>query len=265
MEITGFQTPCSQELKTKIDEINRIIPKCLLLVSLSGEYLVDKRYHIQVNKIRKLMIDSWEFGYNAASTINSSEWLICEKCLKKGRKSHFEKEECAVCKNSRKKISKINPKSIRTMKFNIINDIRHYIFYYCRFLDFMSRLTEQIKNNEHIRKEYLSYFKGHEEQILKSEHSYLKQPSYYMCHYDTANPSKRKTCSLTKNDILNVKINDNEYNKLIMDAVEKKPIDKGPERLMAILDKYRYPKEFALEKTFIDFMKISLKKSDNKK
>ncbi len=167
--------------------------------------------------------------------------------------------KCSNCNNSRKAISKINPKSIQTMKYNIINDIKFYEDYYYTFLGFMSGLTNLIKNDEYIKECYLSNFKKYEEQIINSSHSYLKEYTYYMCHYDTINPSKKKTCSLCKTDIINIIINDDEYRKLISDVIEKRSNYQTAQNLKEILYKYNFPEEFALQKTYTDYLKSKLK------
>jgi hypothetical protein len=143
------------------------------------------------------------------------------------------------------------------MKYNIINDIKYYMFHYSKFLEFMSEVAEQIKNDEDTKSCYLSNFKKYEEQVINSEYSYLKKYDYYMHHYD--NPSKKKICSLTKDDILKIIIIDDEYTKIIRHGIETKGFSHEGEKLIEILDKYNYPKEFALGKTAIDFIRTSLK------
>jgi hypothetical protein len=92
MEHYMYPEPYSLESKIEMDEFNKTISKCLLFINLFSEYLVDNGYHIPVTEIWKLMIDSTNFGYNAASTKNSYTCQICTKCIENGRVSPFEKE-----------------------------------------------------------------------------------------------------------------------------------------------------------------------------
>ena len=191
--------------------------------------------------------------------MNSTNWLFCMKCLEKGNKVWMVKGNCPVCNYSKKKIAKLTPKAIQTTKYNFVNDMLFYKHYYPLLLEFMSIITTLTKNENYTRNFYLSVFKDQEEQFISSSYSYLKKFHYYMSHYDKVNYSKKKTCSLNEIDIMNITINDNEYKKIIIDALHKKVTFRDAEKVMEILDRYNYPKEYAIEKTFMDIMKVSMK------
>ena len=87
------------------------------------------------------------------------------------------------------------------MTHNAIVGTKFYKIHYPRFLGFMSEITEQIRNNDAIRTEYLACFKKYEEQIRKSEYSYLKKKSYRMIHYDKTERYKRKVCPVNADEI----------------------------------------------------------------
>jgi hypothetical protein len=165
----------SKKIATEMEKNEEKIARCLLFINLFSEYLVDNRYHIPIEKISQLMKDSVEYGLNATSTKNSFDWLICKKCFDKERLSLFENGKCPKCNNTKKIVSRLDPKTIQKMMNDVGNEIRCYMTHYMRFLGFMSEITNQIKNYEIIRMDYLSLFKKHAIQIMKSEKKYLKK------------------------------------------------------------------------------------------
>jgi hypothetical protein len=183
------------------------------------------------------------------------------KCLEKGNEVLIAKrKKCPVCNYSRKKIAKLNPKSIQTAKYNFVNDDLFYEFYYPLLSEFMNIITNLSKNEEYTRNFYISIFKEQEKQFINSRYSYLKKSHYYMKHYVKVNHPEKKTCSLTQTDMLKIEINDEEYKKkTIINAILKKSDPLDPEKLLEILDKYNYPKELAIAKTDIDFMYASVR------
>jgi hypothetical protein len=87
-----------------------------------------------------------------------------------------------------------------------------------------------------------------------------------MCHYDKNNDSKKKTCSLTPNYILGIIINDDTYKKILYNVIENRYDLEEREYLMEILlNKYKFPIEFAIQKALQDIKEIinSKKVKDN--
>jgi hypothetical protein len=242
----------SKKITTEIEKDGEKIARGLLFVNLFSEYLVDKRYHIPIEKISQLMIDSVEYGLNAASTKNSFDWLICKKCFDNRRLSLFEDGKCSKCNNTKKIVSRLDPRTIKKMMKDIGNEMRCYKTHYMSFLGFMSEITNQIKNNEIIRMDYLSLFKKYAIQIMKSEKKYLNKNYYCMIHSDNGKENKKSSCMLTEDDILNIQTYDDKYIKTIVDYIEKKGSIDVYKELIDILSSYNYPNEFIGKKAYKD-------------
>ena len=136
------------------------------------------------------------------------------------------------------------------MESDINDKFKYFESNYYLFKDFMDWLSDKIKNNDKIRDYYITTFKKYKEQISNTEYNYLKEDRYEMRHSDHSKP----TCSLKNEDVLNIRVNDKEYNKIIIDALEKREGFKGPHRLIEILKEYNYPIELAELKASIDFI-----------
>jgi hypothetical protein len=132
-----------------------VFAQCIMIPYCYIENIVDKRYHIPVHKIPKYIRDSFDHDIRGASTKNSMNWLICINCFENGRKSSFKNGKCPVCGNTKKRISRIDPKSIKNLRYNIINDILFYYRYYYTLLVHMSEITDLIKNHSEVREKFI--------------------------------------------------------------------------------------------------------------
>jgi hypothetical protein len=237
----------------------RELAKCLVISHSIIEYMVNNKHHIQIHKIPKLIIDSQTSGYRGAATKNSENWLWCSKCIQKGIKSLFVNGMCPKCKNTKRRVSKIDFKSIQTLKYNVVNDMIFFLFYRREFDVFMNNLRDLIINDPDVNAQYLNFFEKYQKQVTNSESSYLKKYDFKMCHYDTSNPSNKKSHSLTEEEILNSKIIDQEYLSEIHVLVANPSIE-GLIRTTILLRRYNFPKEYIQEKILFDIsrMEISL-------
>lgn len=255
-ELESYNRRNSPSDTTTIKFPEEEIAQCLMIAHSIIEYMVNKKYRIQIHEIPKLILDSG-FGYRAAATKNSKNWLWCSKCMRKGTRSIFVNEKCPRCKNSRKKVSKIDFNSIRTMKYNVISELVFMQDHRSVFIAFMNSLSYVIKNEPDVNHQYISYFKKYENQIFNSESSYLKKYNFRMCHYNSENSSKKKSHSLTEKEILDSNLIDREYLKEIHSFL-KNPSGEGIIRINRILYKYNYPKEFIREKILNDVLRMQI-------
>ncbi|MBA3283652.1 MAG: hypothetical protein H0U27_01150, partial [Nitrosopumilus sp.] len=215
IEDFGSQDTDFQNVQNEMKSNSFIFSQCIMIPYCYIENILDKRYHIPVHKIQKFIRDSFDHGIRGASTKNSKNWLICVNCLGNGRKSLFINGKCPVCGNTKKRISRIDPKSIENIRYHVINDMLFYYRFYHTMLINMSDITDLIKNQSGLRESYLFNFKKYEIQVIDSESSYLKTHNYLLCHYNKERKSKKISHSLNELDILNTRIIDNDYFRVL--------------------------------------------------
>jgi hypothetical protein len=252
MENTPLPQSFSNDFTNTNTKNSQCIATCLIIPHYYTESALNNKYHISEFNISKIITDSFNYGNRAASTKNSKNWLICVNCLENRQSSMIKKGKCPVCGNNRKKIVKIDPSLIGQMKYNLVNDIRFYYFYFPMLIRFMSVVTDFLKNDPVIRGDYLDRFKSYENQIIYSKSTYLRRNTYQMRHYDTTNASNKKSHTLTESELLNTKVIDNDYiNTLSFLASD--PSNTGTiDKLIVILLKFKYPHEFIMKKIEFD-------------
>lgn len=240
------------------------IAKCLMVSHSIIEYMVNKKYRIQIHEIPKLIRDSIHFTDRAAATKNSKNWLWCSKCMKKNSISLFVNGKCPRCQNSRKKVWKIDFKSIQILKVNVVNDMLFLQNHRPEFDTFMNYLSSMIRNELDVNRQYIGYFEKYENQVFNSESSYLRKYNFRMCHYDSENSSKKKSHSLTEKEILNSNLIESKYIVEIHSFVLNSSKE-GMIRINQILHEYNYPTEFTRKKILHDllWMQIYLKFKKN--
>lgn len=254
IENTCFDSSFSNEdiNMTKVNFQN--IATCLIIPYYYTEPVFNKKYHVSQFKILKILKDSFVYGNWAASTRNSKNWLFCMKCLEDRKLNLITKKgKCPKCCNTRKKVMKLDSKSVAQFKHKIINDIRLYYLYYPLLIKFMTTTTE-ILNDPTTREKYLNNFKNYENQIISSKSTYLRNYKYQMIHYDTINSSKKTSHSLTELDILNtIIVDDHEYLKelVYVSTISSIPNDRK-NKILKILTTYNYPNELIAYKIYID-------------
>ena len=237
-----------------IDELKKYyqtLATCLIIPYYYVEYIFNNKYRISQFDILNLIRDSQDYGSRAASSRNAHNWLFCITCLENKRISFIKNGKCIHCLNSRKKMTKLDSKSIQTMYFNIKNDMYFYYINYLTLVKFMSIITNFLKNDYIVKEEYFSHFNRYKHQISNSKLLYLRKCHYQIRHYDATILPKKKIHYLTNSEILNTKVKDHEYlNEIIMQSINYPNIETN--RLIDILTRYRFPDEIMLEKILKD-------------
>jgi hypothetical protein len=242
----------SQDCLEKLKVTDRILANCLIIPYYLLERVINNRYHIPFEKITQLICYS-DYGYRAASTKTSSNWLFCLKCYESGHVSLLENGTCLVCGGGRKKITRFDPKSIEKLIHNVINELSFYDFYYPTLVQFIRGVTDALKDPL-FKGHYLSRFNKYENEIIHCESSYLKSPKYQMRHLDAMNSSKRKSHSLSEEELLNTKIMDEEYTRAVSLQGYDPSAVASNNKLFSILNNLKYPRELIKKKIHFDIL-----------
>jgi hypothetical protein len=118
---------------------------CIVSLNSFIESLIDNRYHIPLDKGLKLISDFsrvwilWSINKELDQL-----WLFGKKCHENMHLSLFENGKRPRNNNSSKHVSKVDSKTNKIKKQEIVDNLRYYHLNYLSFLCFRGELSDQV-------------------------------------------------------------------------------------------------------------------------
>jgi hypothetical protein len=177
-----------------------------------------------VNPIRwlKILEDVQDHGFRAAASRNYVVSTYCKKCTNIEKKifvmmelrgKNSEGRWCKKCGGTDAIKVSVTPKYIHNKINAVKKRIKQFNKHFSSYMRLMNYLSIEIKNDPYLRRLFQEYFRMYE--IAATKSSFHKYEYYFMGHYDKSKKSKRRWCSLTKDDILTIEVDDPNYKDLI--------------------------------------------------
>lgn len=230
-------------------------------------YRIDGRYRRSLGDWGKILDTRIQHGYNAASVLNSLRTAaVCRQCRRNKGKiiDHMRPRErndgsiewyCLECGGTETLERKLTTKNIKKMEGKVAQEIerlKHSISVYKRLQGIFSA---ELKQRRDLREILKTEFARQE----KESHylSFHRPKAYFIQHFDPSKKWKKRRCSLSKANILKIRITDPAYNRdiqLLAYILRKNP-DKipskcigGVNRCIHRLTELGFPEEYATDK-----------------
>lgn len=183
---------------------------------------VDKRFRRSLLEWEEILKTTVDFGYHAAEAKGYRLVSYCKKCsnpddgifvtMSKLNKD-IDEWRCNKCGGSERRKVKFTAKNIKKREVDVINEVNRFNTYAPIFGKYIQLHSDLFRKNSTLKDLLLDEFDRCEDAAEKRTFRQLQH--YFMKHYDPSKKWKIRWCSLNHDNVLRIRINDNEYRRLL--------------------------------------------------